>query len=357
MRQLQIQAAEEGQRLDKYLSRYMPEAPKSFFYKMLRKKNITCNKKKCDGSEKLCAGDSIELFLAEDTIEKFRGNAGAVADVHDERTSANQNITVSKQGQISAVTLSPKSIIYEDKDILLINKAAGELSQKAAPTDVSLVEKVIGYALATNKLSNEQLAVCRPSVCNRLDRNTSGLIAAGLSIRGLQFLSEQFRTRDLHKYYMALVKGRVSMCQKLKGYLYKDEKNNIVEIHETLEAFPERLRKDALAIETVYEPVASTKQATLLKVLLVTGRSHQIRAHLASIHHPIIGDSKYGDHSINECFRKGAGTKRQLLHAYEMVFPVCEEPFAYLSKKSFRAPLPNDFLKAMEYARIQNWEE
>lgn len=74
MRQLQIQAAEEGQRLDKYLSRYMPEAPKSFFYKMLRKKNITCNKKKCDGSEKLCAGDCIELFLAEDTIEKFRGN-------------------------------------------------------------------------------------------------------------------------------------------------------------------------------------------------------------------------------------------------------------------------------------------
>ena len=240
---------------------------------------------------------------------------------------------------------------------MLINKAAGELSQKATPTDVSLVEKVIGYALATNKLSSEQLAVCRPSVCNRLDRNTSGLIAAGLSIRGLQFLSEQFRTRDLHKYYMALVKGCVHTRQELKGYLYKDEKNNIVEIHETLEAFPERFRKDALAIETVYEPVASTKQATLLKVLLVTGRSHQIRAHLASIHHPIIGDSKYGDHLINERFRKGAGTKRQLLHAYEMVFPVCEGTFSYLSKKSFRAPLPNDFLKAMEYAGIQDWEE
>ncbi len=356
MRQLQIQAAEEGQRLDKYLSRYMPEAPKSFFYKMLRKKNITCNKKKCDGSEKLCAGDSIELFLAEDTIEKFRKNAGDVTGVSSVSASANENANKSTTKN-AKVTLSQKSIIYEDKDILLINKSAGELSQKASPTDVSLVEKVIGYALAANKLSNEQLAVCRPSVCNRLDRNTSGLIAAGLSIRGLQFLSEQFRTRDLHKYYMALVKGCVNTRQELKGYLYKDEKNNIVEIHETLEEFPERLRKDALAIETVYEPVASTKQATLLKVLLVTGRSHQIRAHLASIHHPIIGDSKYGDHSINEHFRKGAGTKRQLLHAYEMVFPVCEGNFAYLSGKSFRAPLPNDFLKAMEYAGIRDWEE
>ena len=106
MRQLQIQAAEEGQRLDKYLSRYMPEAPKSFFYKMLRKKNITCNKKKCDGSEKLCAGDCIELFLAEDTIEKFRGNT-------DEKKAS------SIQTQTQNVSLSPKSIIYEDDLVIL----------------------------------------------------------------------------------------------------------------------------------------------------------------------------------------------------------------------------------------------
>ena len=103
--------------------------------------------------------------------------------------------------------------------------------------------------------------------------------------------------------------------------------------------------------------MAATKQATLLKVLLVTGRSHQIRAHLSSINHPIIGDSKYGDSSINEQFRKKAGTKRQLLHAYEMVFPVCEGHFSYLSQKSFQAPLPNDFFKAMEYAKIHDWKE
>ena len=276
------------------------------------------------------------------------------------KVSVGDNISIEKE-EVKEIDLKPQEmpldIIYEDDDILLINKAAGELSQKASPKDVSMVEKVIGYALSTQKVTNEQLLVCRPSVCNRLDRNTSGLIAAGFSIRGLQFLSEQFRTRDLHKYYMALVAGCVTRQQKLKGYLYKDEKTNKVEVHETLEEFPEHLKKDALAIETVYEPVASTKQATLLKVLLVTGRSHQIRAHLSSINHPIIGDSKYGDSSINEQFRKKAGTKRQLLHAYEMVFPVCEGHFSYLSQKSFQAPLPNDFLKAMEYAKIHDWKE
>ena len=156
MKELIIDKLGDNQRLDKYLSKYLSAASKSFIYKMLRKKNITCNKKKCDGSEKLCAGDCIELFLAEDTIEKFRGNT-------DKKKAS------SIQTQTQNVSLSPKSIIYEDDDILLINKAAGELSQKASPKDVSMVEKVIGYALSTQKVTNEQLLVCRPSVCNRLD--------------------------------------------------------------------------------------------------------------------------------------------------------------------------------------------
>ena len=137
------------------------------------------------------------------------------------------------------------------------------------------------------------------------------------------------------------------------------KKTNKVEVHETLEEFPEHLKKDALAIETVYEPVAATKQATLLKVLLVTGRSHQIRAHLSSINHPIIGDSKYGDSSINEQFRKKAGTKRQLLHAYENGISCLRGTFFIsVPKKAFRHRFQNDFLKGNGVCKKSNdWKE
>ena len=116
-----------------------------------------------------------------------------------DRGNTDEKKVSSIQTQTQNVSLSPKSIIYEDDDILLINKAAGELSQKASPKDVSMVEKVIGYALSTQKVTNEQLLVCRPSVCNRLDRNTSGIVAAGKTLQALQRLSEMFRDRTLKR--------------------------------------------------------------------------------------------------------------------------------------------------------------
>lgn len=349
MRELMITDAQEGLRLDRYLSKYMPLAPKSFFYKMLRKKNITVNQKKCDGTEKLAAGDVIRLFLAEETIDSFREN-----NAQEKKTRENQGRSTQKQTVQKPV---PKlEIVYEDKDIMLINKPAGELSQKAQPTDYSMVEKVIDYCLYTGKLSEQEMVACKPSVCNRLDRNTSGLLAAGMTIRGLQFLSEQFRVRELHKYYLALVRGAVSSPCYLHGYLYKDEKTNQVIIHDTAEDFPPELRDKVLPIETSYEPLAVGEKATLLKVLLITGRSHQIRAHLASIGHPIIGDSKYGNAGVNEMYRKIAGTKRQLLHAYELEFPACNEPFSYLSGRAYQAPMPSDMKKAIKAAGL-HWEE
>ena len=198
-----------------------------------------------------------------------------------------------------------------------------------------MVEKVIGYALSTQKVTNEQLLVCRPSVCNRLDRNTSGLIAAGFSIRGLQFLSEQFRPRDLHKYYMALVAGCVTRQQKLKGYLYKDEKTNKVTLRQT--SFP-----GASYIETSIVPIRQYQGGlSLLEIHLITGKTHQIRAHLASIGHPILGDYKYGNRKLNDRY----GIKSQLLHAYRLEFPALpgDDPLAPLSGKVFTAPAPDSF--------------
>ena len=150
MQEIIVSANEAGQRFDKLLAKYLNEAPKSFLYKMLRKKNIVLNGKKATGNEKLEVGDSIKLFLADETIEKF------------------------SKVQIQH-TKKKLDVIYEDDHILLINKPAGMLSQKAEAKDESLVEHVISYMLDSGQLTEADLRSFKPSICNRLDRNTSGL--------------------------------------------------------------------------------------------------------------------------------------------------------------------------------------
>ncbi len=331
MKEIIISGQDCGQRLDKYLTKYLSQAPKGFIYKMMRKKNITLNKKKCDGTEKLAEGDCICLFFADETLEKFAGaeDAVKVEFVKDEL-----------------------QVIYEDEHVMFVNKRSGELSQKAKDSDVSLVEQIIVHALEKGLLKKENLKTCRPSVCNRLDRNTSGLVTAGLSLPGLTFLSDQLKTREVKKYYLCLVYGKVEQPSHLKGFLAKDEKTNKVSVALKKEQLPASLQNEALWIETAYQPIAVSSQATLLLVHLITGRSHQIRAHLASIGHPIIGDVKYGSQAVNREYRERCKTKSQLLHAYKMEFQKIEGQFSYLSEKTFTAPLPKEFQDALAYAKI-----
>lgn len=309
MQSLFVSQNEAGQRLDKLLSKYLNLAGKSFLYKMMRKKNITLNGKKCDGSEKLVDGDEIKLFLSDETIEKF------------------SKVKIQKVSNVSL------NIIYEDEHIILINKPAGMLSQKAKDTDESLVEYLIDYLLTKDKISPEQLRSFRPSVCNRLDRNTSGLVVGGKSLIGLQIMSEVFKDRTIHKYYQCVVKGRVLKKQRINGFLAKDEKTNQVTV--STSEFP-----DCVPIATEYVPLDYYGDYTLLKVTLITGRTHQIRAHLASIGHPIIGDYKYGDKKENEAAKKLYKVQSQLLHSYQLTVPQLPEPLFYLSGKTFTAPLP-----------------
>lgn len=166
-------------------------------------------------------------------------------------------------------------------------------------------------------------------------------MACGKSLAGLQILSEVFRDRSIHKYYQCIVKGEMKDSRTIEGWLLKDEAINKVQI------FKAEV-KDALPIRTKYEPLATNGRYTLLKVTLITGRSHQIRAHLASIGHPILGDAKYGGGSQQ--------IRTQLLHSYRLEFPTLEEPFDYLSGKSFEAPLPKDFLSIMEGERLKRNE-
>lgn len=318
MQELHVTANEAGQRLDKLLAKFLNQAPKSFLYKMMRKKNIVLNGKKCTGNEKLKQGDSIKLFFSDETIEKF---------------SAGTYVTPKKE----KINMLP--IIYEDEQVLLMNKPVGVLSQKAKDSDVSAVEILINYLIETNQLSKEQFRTFHPSICNRLDRNTSGILVAGKTLPALQEMNRFFKERTIAKYYRCLVKGRVIKNEDyIKGYLVKDRKTNKVSItkKETEEGVP---------IETEYCVIQSNDEVSLLEVHLITGKTHQIRAHLASIGHPIIGDYKYGDKQINEMYRQEYGLKSQLLHAYRLEMPSSDGSLAYLNDKKFVAELPDKFIK------------
>ncbi len=335
MRELKIAENEAGQRLDKFLAKYMKKAPRSFFYKMLRKKNIVLNGKKASGSEKLAQGDVVRLFLSEETICSF-SDAGENAGI-DAGKSAGKAAE-----EKSIFRLAGRDIVYEDDHILLLNKPAGILSQRADNRELSMTEYVIRYLLETEQLTEEELRTFRPSVCNRLDRNTSGLIAAGKSLAGLQELSRLFKDRSLKKYYLCLVRGRVEEPLRIRGWLQKDNRTNKVTVHREKSSPEDRF------IETEYRPVSASRDATLLEVHLITGRTHQIRAHLAGTGHPIIGDYKYGDRKVNDCFKKACGLKSQLLHAHRMVFPEMTGPLAHLSGKAFEAPLPDLFFRILK---------
>lgn len=326
-----IEKNEAGQRLDKFLAKYMNEASKSFFYKMMRKKNITLNGKKCEGNEKLAEGDVVKLFLAKDTIEKF------------------------SSVQVQEVKKVDLDILYEDDEIILVNKPAGMLSQKAKETDESLVEYLIDYLLGSGKLTESGLRAFRPSVCNRLDRNTSGIVAAGKSLAGLQMLSGVFKDRSIHKYYQCLVSGEIRDVKTVDGWLLKDEKKNQVRILTEAEAKRFGGRggdEEPKRIRTKYEPIATDGRFTLLKVTLLTGRSHQIRAHLASLGHPIVGDFKYG--GVSKVNPSGRTVKYQLLHSYRLEFPKLAEPFVYLSGRVFEAPLPGYFGSVLKETGIRS---
>lgn len=325
MRLIDISENESGQRLDKLLVKYLNEAPKSFIYKMLRKKNIVLNGKKAVGNEQLLVGDQVTLFLAEDTIAKFSRLAVPVA-----------------------VSAKPLHIVYENRHVLILNKPAGMLSQKAKEDDISMVERVISYLLDSGELTPLALQSFRPSVVNRLDRNTSGLIVAGKSLAGLQEMSKLFHERTLKKYYLCLVKGRISQKQHMKGYLHKEDGNRV--------SISKSGEKGYVPIETEYVPLCYSEQYTLLEVHLITGRTHQIRAHLAAAGHPLIGDSKYGDSRENEFFRKKYSLKSQLLHSYRLDLPVCEGVLQEISNREFKADVPPLFKQIIKDVTDGNME-
>ncbi len=323
MRELIVKELEAGQRLDKFLHKYLKEAPNSFLYKMMRKKNIVLNGKKVTGNEQIKEGDSVKLFLSEDTIEKFMG------------LNTTNDITGLYRKAYSE--LKDIQIVSEFDDVLFINKPAGVLSQQANAQDLSANEWLIGYLLSQKAISEEDLKTFRPSVCNRLDRNTSGLLVCSKTLLGSQEMAKMLKDRSLHKFYRCLVHGKCKLDGVYEAFLYKDEKNNKVTVYNDYEEIPAGIKDKVKPIKTGIEPVEYDKKNdfTELEIELFTGKTHQIRAQMEKLGFPLVGDVKYdGGKSVGR-------TDGQLLHAYRLVFPVMEGKLSYLSGKEIICTKPD----------------
>ena len=305
MQEFTIGKNEAGQRFDKFLVKYLPNAPKSLLYKMLRKKNITLNNKKADGTEILSQNDLVKSFFSDETFEKFKGQAQITSNIQ---------------------SLDNIQVVYEDDDIILLNKPCGVLSQKAKPNDYSINEWLIDYMLNNNKITREELNTFKPSIVNRLDRNTSGIILCGKSLSGIQFLTAIIREGNIEKHYKTICHGIFSEAKTVRGILIKDNKTNKVKVSSDTEN---------ANILTDFSPIEFFKNSTLLDVNLHTGKPHQIRAQLFSIGHPIYGDKKYFDSALTDNIDKKL--KHQVLHCYKIVFPGTlsnYEKYNYLAGKT-----------------------
>lgn len=308
MKEIRITKNEENQRLDKFLLKYMNKASKGFLYKMLRKKRIKLNGGRAEGSELLRAGDALQLYLAEETIASFM----------EERS-----VPEAKRHF---------GIVYEDDDILVVSKPAGLLTHPENSSDRdTLIDQILYYLYEKGQYLPEADSSFTPALCNRLDRNTSGIVIAGKTLRGVQAVNDAIRSHKLEKYYLTLVAGEILTAGEITASLKKDAEKNQVRISKGESG------KQAM---TKYRPLAHAKGYTLLEIQLITGKTHQIRAHLQSIGHPVVGDRKYGAEPSNRRFREEYALSHQFLHALRVEWKEKDGPLGYLYGKEMTAPLP-----------------
>lgn len=304
MRTLIINRNDAGQRLDKFLSKAVKAMPKSLMYKGIRTKKIKVNRKRAEIGYILEEGDTVELFISE---EFFSDNASDSA----------------------FMKLTPKlDIVYEDENIMLLDKRPGLIVHSDDEEDVNtLIGHVKAYLYRKGEYKPEDEQSFAPALCNRIDRNTGGIVIAAKNSEALRIMNEKIRNDELSKFYLAAVHGHMpKRADTLHGYLRKDQVNNIVDIS--------TVKKPGYKeIVTKYRVLDEKNGLSLIEVELVTGRTHQIRAHFSSIGHPLLGDGKYG---VNRDDKK-LGYKFQALYAFRLEFHFRTDSGAlsYLNGKSF----------------------
>lgn len=308
MHELLVGKNDAGQRLDKFVTKTL-DIPMSLLYKSIRTKKIKLNRKRAEIGTKLCEGDTLQFFLPDEFFEK-------------------------KVNESSLESITPHlNIVYEDENVLLLNKPAGvSVHEDENGSTNTLITHVQAYLYRKGEYRPEDEQSFAPALCNRIDRNTSGIVIAAKSAEALRVMNEKIKNREIDKFYLAAVHGVPSPREATAvGYLKKDEKNNLVRVWD---ADP---KNGAKKIVTKYKVIAENGADSLLEVELLTGRTHQIRAHMAHLGYPLIGDGKYG---INKSDRR-LGYKHQALCSYRLRFafnPEVETPLDYLNGKEFRIP-------------------
>lgn len=293
--------------MDKFITKAVPRLPQALLYKYLRLKRIKLNGKKCEASAKLCEGDLLELYIND---EFFAEEAGSLD---------------------FKLAPSAVAVIYEDENILLADKKPGlVVHEDESGTVDTLINRIQHYLFLKGEYNPDEESSFAPALCNRIDRNTGGIVIAAKNAPALRVLNQKIKDRELQKLYLAVVHGHLNKkSDVLRAFLTKKSDENMVQISH--EKTPE-----SKTVLTKYKVLAANASYSLLEVELLTGRTHQIRAHFAFEGHPLLGDTKYGHARDN----KNSGYKYQALYAYKLKFNFTTDAgiLEYLNGKEFTAP-------------------
>ena len=311
---LTIAQNDSGQRLDKFMAKNFPKLPFPVLYKAIRKKDVKINRYRCEASQKLCEGDEVYMFLPDEFLEQ----------------------KVKEYDFLKAPT--QLDIIYEDENILLLDKKPGLIVHQDENYHFDcLIFRVLHYLYDKKEYNPQDEKAFAPALANRIDRNTAGIVIAAKNAETLRILNQKIKDREIDKFYLTVIEGTPKIKETtLKAFLEKNEKQNRVYIDE-------KPSKNGKTILTKYKVLQEKKDYSLLEVELLTGRTHQIRAHMAYIGHAIIGDGKYGKNAVNKKY----GIKHQALQSYKLVFNFTTDSgvLEYLNHKEFTAKKPWFFSK------------
>lgn len=317
MRELKIGKNDAGQRLDKFITKSL-DLPMSLLYKSIRLKKIKVNRKRAEASQKLEEGDTVQCFLADEFFEKGKKSGFSETPEHTAEQLSRMNAKL--------------DIIYEDENIILVNKPQGlSVHEDEDSKSNTLISYIQSYLYSKGEYDPDGELSFAPALCNRIDKNTSGIVIAAKCAAALRIMNEKIKLREIRKFYLAAVHGVPEKGEAtLRAYLLKDSKTNTVKVYDKN---PPRAAKEII---TKYRVIAKNADSSLVEVELLTGRTHQIRAHMAHIGHPLLGDGKYG---INRSDRE-RGYKYQALCSYKLIFTfeTDAEELNYLRGKEFSIP-------------------